>query len=99
MVIHDFYIIGIPIDPFKAYPPLIVDPDAVLPCLVAAELLQPVCRLNTKIVKRDSIVEYTWLAVADLLDMLQQSSRSQAGEAAGSFLALEGFNHVFQRII
>ena len=96
MIIHDFYVISITIDPFKAYPPLIVDPDAVLPCPVAAELLQPVCWRNAEVVQCDGIVEHAKLAVVDLLDVLGQPGRSQAGEDAGGFLALEGFDHVFR---
>ena len=41
------------------------------------------------------MVEHAQLAVSDLLDALRQPSRSQAGENAGCFLALEGFDHVF----
>ena len=88
MIIHDFYVISITFDPFKAYPPLIVDPDAILPCPFAAELLQPVCRWNTKIFEGDGIVEHAQFAVADLLDVLGQPGRAQACEDAGGFLAL-----------
>jgi hypothetical protein len=95
MIIHDFYVIGITIDPSNAYPPLVVNPDAVLPCPVAAELLQPVRWRNTKIIHCDRVVEHAQLAVADLLDVLWQPGRSQAGEDAGGFLALEGFDHEF----
>ena len=95
MIIHDFYVNGITIDPFKAYPPLIVDPDAVLPCPTTTELLQPVRWRDAEIVQRDGIVEHAQLAVADLLNVLEQPGRSQAGEDAEGFLALEGFDHVF----
>ena len=70
MIIHDFHVISITIDPFKAYPLLIVNPDAVLPCPVAAEFLQPVCWWNSKIFESDGIIEHAQLAVADLLDVL-----------------------------
>jgi len=99
MIIHDFYIIGITIDPFEANPPLIVDPDAILPCPITAELLQPVCWRDAEIVQRDGIVEHAQLAVADLLDVLGQPGRAQAFEDAGGFLALEGFDHLFRQII
>ena len=95
MIIHDFYVVSISIEPFKAYPPLVIDPDAVLTCTVAAELLQPVCWRNVEIIQRGCIVEHAQLAVADLLDVLGQPGRSQAGKDAGGFLALEGFDHVF----
>jgi hypothetical protein len=95
MIIHDFNVISISIDPFKANPPLIVNPDAVLSCPVAAKLLQPVRWRNAEIVKRDGIGEHAQLAIADLLDVLRQPGRSQAFEDAGGFLALEGFDHKF----
>lgn len=94
MIIHDFNFISIPIDPFKAYPPLVVDTYTKLPCPVAAELLQTVCGRNAKIVEGDGIVEHAQLSVADLLDVLRQPGRTQAGEDTGSFFAPEGFNHV-----
>jgi hypothetical protein len=59
MIIHDLYVIVITIDPFKAYPLLIVDPNAVLPCPVSAELLQPVGWRNAEIVQCDGIIEHT----------------------------------------
>jgi len=51
MIINDFYVISISIDPFKENPPLIIDPDAVLPCPIGAKLLQGVRWWNAKIVK------------------------------------------------
>ena len=99
MIIHDFYVIGITIDPFEAYSPMIVDPDAVLPCPVAAELPQPICWRDADIVQCDGIVKHTELAIADLLDVLGQPGRAQAFEDAGGFLAPEGFDHLFRKII
>jgi hypothetical protein len=94
MIIHDFYVISITIDPLKAYPLLVIDTDTILPCPVVAKFLQSVCWWNTKIFKGDGIVEHTQLAVADLLDVLGQPGRSQAGKYTGSLLVLEGFDHV-----
>lgn len=99
MIIHDFYVIGVTIDPFEAYSPLIVDPDTVLPCPVPAELLQPICWRDADIIQCDGIVEHTEFAIPDLLDVLRQPGRAQAGEDAGGFLACEGFDHVFRWII
>jgi hypothetical protein len=98
MIVHDFYVISIPIRPFKADIPLFVDPDAVLPCPVAAEHLQSVGWRDAEVAQRDGIVEHAQLAVADLLDVLGQPGRAQAFEDAGGFLALEGFGHVFKQI-
>jgi hypothetical protein len=67
MIIHDFYVISITINPFKADSPLFIDPDAVLPCPVAAELLLSVGWRDAEVAQRDGIVEHAQLAVADLL--------------------------------
>jgi hypothetical protein len=42
VVIHDFNIPSVAVMPLKAYPPLVVDTDAVLPGPVAMQLFQPV---------------------------------------------------------
>jgi len=93
MIIHDLYVVRIAIDPFKTNPPLVIDTDAVLPRPVAAKLLQPVGGRNAKIVKGDSIAQHAQLAIANLLYVLRQPGRSQAGKDAGGFRALEGFEH------
>ena len=72
MIIHDFYVNDITIDPFKAYPPLIADPDAVLPCPITTELLQPVRWRDAEIVQSDGIVEHAQLAIALLQAPVQQ---------------------------
>jgi len=92
MIICDLYVVRIAIDPFETNPPLVIDTDAVLPRPVAAKLLQPVGGRNAKIVQGDSIAQ---LAVANLLYVLRQPGRSQAGKDAGGFLALEGCDHGF----
>jgi hypothetical protein len=44
MVIHYFYVICILIAPLETNPPLIVDPNAVLPLSVSDEGLEPIAR-------------------------------------------------------
>jgi len=91
MIIHDFYVIGITIDPFEAYPPLIVDPDAVLPCPVAAKLLQPVGWRDAEIVQCDGIVKHAALAfqaalpIADLLDVFETLIKEEDTSVTLSF--------------
>jgi hypothetical protein len=99
MVIHDFYVVSITIDPLEANPPLVIDANTVLPRPVAAEPLQPVRWRDAKTVQCDSSVAHAQLAIAGLLDALGQPGRSLAGEDAGGFLALGGFDHVLGKII
>jgi hypothetical protein len=39
VIVDDFDVIGITISPRETYPPLVVDPNAVLPDTIAAKLL------------------------------------------------------------
>ena len=49
MVVHDFNVDGIAIDPDEAYTPLVVDPDAVLSFSVSSQCLESVRRWNTQV--------------------------------------------------
>jgi uncharacterized protein YcnI len=51
MVINNFNLLGMAIDPNKANAPLVVDADAVLPSTVAAQSFQPVAGWYTQKVK------------------------------------------------
>lgn len=44
MIVHDLDPVGMPVAPFEADAPLIVDPDAVLSFAVSQEPLAPVSR-------------------------------------------------------
>jgi hypothetical protein len=52
MVIDDLHIKGVTAHPTEAYPPLIVDPNAVLPATVTLEHLEPIARRVAEIFKR-----------------------------------------------
>jgi hypothetical protein len=51
MVIGYFNIAGVSVFPAKTYPPLIVDPDAVLSPAIALQDLKPIARRNPEILK------------------------------------------------
>jgi len=44
MVINDLNVVSVTLVPRKANPPLIIDPDAVLPSAIPAQRFQPVSR-------------------------------------------------------
>jgi len=52
VIVHDFHIPRRSLTPFKAYPPLIVDADAVLATPVAVQSFEPIARRHPQIVKR-----------------------------------------------
>ncbi len=68
MIIYDLDVEYIPVLPAKAYPPLIVDADAVLPLAVAFQGLQPVSRWNPKILQASRLVQIQQLTPGDTLD-------------------------------
>jgi len=57
VVVHDLDILRVTVDPAEADPPLVVDPDAVLPCSVAAEPLEPVPRGHPQVLEAHSGIE------------------------------------------
>lgn len=57
MVIHDLHSVSVSFPPHKAYPPLIVDTDAVLTLTVAHKRLKPVFRWHSQIVQVLGIVQ------------------------------------------
>jgi len=48
VIIYDLHVIGVAVAPRKAYPPLIVDADAVLALAVAPEGFQPIAGWHTQ---------------------------------------------------
>lgn len=51
VIIHDFYVVRVTVTPPEAYPPLLVDSDAVLSGAVTRKTLQPVARRDAEIAK------------------------------------------------
>jgi hypothetical protein len=49
VVVNNFNIVGIAIDPAEANPPLIINPNAVLPSPIACQLFEPVGRRHSKV--------------------------------------------------
>lgn len=65
MIIDEFYVVRIAVTPPKAYSPLLVDSDAMLPRAIAHETFQSVAGRNAKI--------------AQLLGGIQKQQLSQRG--------------------
>jgi hypothetical protein len=62
MVVNDFYLVDIAFPPDKAYPPLIVNADAVSARSPALQSFQAIGRRDAKVVQNSGIVEHTQLA-------------------------------------
>ena len=58
MVIRDLNIERVTVAPFETDSPLVINSDAVLPCTVAAQLLESVCRRDSQVIEVDGIIEH-----------------------------------------
>jgi hypothetical protein len=68
MIVCYFNVKGISVFPVKAYPPLIVYPDAELPFAIALQGLQPVAWRNSKVFQVPGLVKVQEFAPGCPLD-------------------------------
>lgn len=57
MIVRYLNLVRVSVSPSKAYPPLVVDPDAVLAGTISAKFLEPVTRRNSKIIELSARVD------------------------------------------
>jgi len=57
MIIGDLYVLRLALAPAEANPPLVVDPNAILPCTVPFERLQTVARGNKEVLQRGGAMQ------------------------------------------
>src|SRR6476661_8757270 len=90
VIVHDFHIPRRSLTPFKAYPPLIVDADAVLATPVAVQSFEPIARRRSQIVELLGRVNGEQLGSRTALNLVRQGldritgkqrCRSRVGEA------------------
>ena len=75
MVIHDFNVEGMPVPPFEAQTPLVVDTDAVLPCAVPVQRLQSVSWRDRQVSKPLGSVYQQQFAPSRSLDSAKSGYR------------------------
>jgi hypothetical protein len=46
MVVHNLNLGGVRLNPAKANPPLVIDPDTVLTCVISSQALQAIPRIT-----------------------------------------------------
>src|SRR5256885_994141 len=73
VIVHDRHIPRRALAPFKAYPPLIVDADAVLSAAVAVQSFKAIARRNPQIVELLGRVDGEELGSRPALDLVRQS--------------------------
>ena len=93
MVVRNLNIVGVASYPPEADPPLIVDPDAVLPGSLSAQLLQAIPGRHAEVVQADRRVELPQLAQRHALNVRAQlTHRLAVKQPLGSPVA-ETVNH------
>jgi len=75
MIICNLNTIGTSVNPDKAHPPLIIDPNAVLSLTVALEGFQTIGRRNAQVRQVSGIIEHSQLASGDFLDIAWYAAR------------------------
>ena len=94
MVVDDFNVIGVSVAPNETDTPLIVNPNTMLPFLVAAQRLQTVPGRRDQVTQFRRAIQLPQLATRDVLDRL----KTPAAMAVMKPLCLrtpEQFNHQF----
>lgn len=96
MVIDDLDVLG-PVVPDEADPPLIVDPDRMLPGPLALQRLQPVPRGHAKVGQHGGGGDHVELPVCDPIDRPEGRSLDPT-EQGGGPLAAERSDHTGPRL-
>ena len=58
MIVDDFDLVALPLAPEETDTPLVVDPDAVLPCALPFHRFQAICGRNAQVVEALGRVEH-----------------------------------------
>ena len=68
MIVNDLHLLWPSIRPHEADPPLVVDPDAVLPCSITLQSFEPVAGRDAKVIEHRRRTHLTKLAQCDPVD-------------------------------
>jgi hypothetical protein len=92
MVVGYFNVTGVSVFPEKTYPPLIVNPDAVLPLTIALQGLKPIARRNPEVLKALGLMKVQELPPCNPLERTK-SRHVQVIEQFPGFCITEGPYH------
>ncbi len=67
MIVSDFHVIGVPIPPFEADAPLVIDANAILTRAIAGQFFQAIRRRNAKVLERHGPIQHTQFPEGNLL--------------------------------
>ena len=98
MIVNNFNLKNLTITPRKTNPPLIIDPDAVMPFPVSFQGFQPVAGGNAQIVQRHRPVEHPQFPQGNALQVLGQFSGRLTIKELFCLPVPEPFNYTIDRI-
>jgi len=98
VVVDDLDVARLPTRPAKAYPPLIVYPDTVLPCASSLETLEPIPWRDSQIVDSLRRIQYEQLAKRLTLNVLAPFGDSNSIEYPSCLCVRERSDHDCCRI-
>jgi len=93
VIVCDLDLIGIPGSPYEANAPLIIDPNAVLACSVACQLLQSITWWDAQLPQLFGRVENEKLSLSAVADGCGQPRRSLASEYPLGVTVGEALDH------
>jgi len=93
VVVHDLDVVRIAAVPSEADPPLVVDPDAVLACAIAAQPFQAVSRRHAKIVQPRRGIQHPELSQSHLLNPCSEPANRPTVEEPLGFPISEALDH------
>src|SRR3989344_4537723 len=93
VIVHDLHVIGVAVAPREAYPPLIVDADAVLALAVALKGFKPIAGRHTQRIQHGRRIELQQLAPREALQGVRQFSGKVTEKELFGVLAPEALDH------
>ena len=93
VIVGDLDVVGVTVAPDEADPPLIIDPDAVLPTAVSAQRFQTISRRHAQRLESGRRVELNQLPIGDALYLARQPPREPPLEHALGFPITEALDH------
>jgi hypothetical protein len=93
VIIHYFDVPRCAFSPLKAYPPVLVDADAMLPATISMQSFETIARRNTQIVELFCRLDGEKLCSRPPLKLVRQSSDQVAGKQCCRALVSEASNH------
>jgi hypothetical protein len=93
VIIHDLDIPCRAFSPLKAYPPLIVDTDAMLPAAISVQRFETIARRGAQVLEPFRRVDGEEFCSRSPLNLVRQSPNQVAGKYCCRMLVSEAFNH------